>query len=257
MTLPSSIPVAVVVMLFVLGCAAFGGYLRGRLSSHLDGDTKDAVKATVGLLATLAALLLGLILASAKSTFEGISDEVDSAAAKLVLLDDNLRDMGPGADTARELLAQIAASRIGAIWGAGDRQLNRVALDSKETSATFVSFRRAIQSARTENESQQRAKARAIDLTDEVRQIRFLAQVRESIGIMTPILVLIVFWLGVISLGLNLFAPRNGTVFALNVLCALSVAAAIFLIIEMGQPYSGLFRVSPAPLKAALEQLRR
>jgi len=242
-------------MLFVLGCAAFGGYLRGRLSSHLDADTKDAVKAAVGLLATLAALLLGLILASAKSSFEGISDEVESAAAKLVLLDDNLRDMGPGADTARELLAQIAASRIDAIWGTSHRHLNRVAL--AETSATVAGFRRAIQSARTENESQQRAKARAIDLADEVRQIRFLAQVRESIGIMTPILVLIVFWLGVINLGLNLFAPRNGTVFALNVLCAVSVAAAIFLILEMGQPYSGVFRVSPAPLEAALEQLRR
>jgi len=244
-------------MAFVLGCAVLGGYLRSLLSSHLDGDTKDAVKATVGLLATLTALLLGLILASAKSSFEGIDDEVQSAAGKIVLLDDNLRDMGPGADAVRAQLVALTAARIDAAWGTGHRRLSRIGPDTAETSATIGSFRRAILSARTEEESQRRAQARAIALTDELRQIRFLAQVRQDHPIMTPLLVMIVFWLGVINLGLNLFAPRNRTVFALNVLCALSVAAAIFLILEMERPYSGVFRVSPEPMEAALALISR
>ena len=257
MKLPTSILVAAAVMAFVLACAVLGGYLRGRLSGHLDGDTKDAVKATVGLVATLTALLLGLILASAKSSFEAISEEVQTAAGKLVLLDDNLRDIGPAADPARAQLVQITAGRIDAIWGTDHRRMLPPGRDSAETSATLGTFRNAVQALRAENESQQRAQARALALLDEVRQIRFLALVRQSTGIMTPLLVLIVGWLGLINLGLNLFAPRNGTVLVLNVLVAASVAAAIFLILEMERPYSGIFRVPSEPVEEALSQMSR
>ena len=72
-----------------------------------------------------------------------------------------------------------------------------------------------------------------------------------------PFLVLLVLWLAVIFASLGLFAPRNGTVYAVMLVCALSASSAIFLILEMDQPFEGLLEISDAPLRNAVIQLNR
>jgi hypothetical protein len=70
-----------------------------------------------------------------------------------------------------------------------------------------------------------------------------------------PFLVVMVFWLAVIFASFGLFAPRNATVIATLFVCALSVSGAIFLILELDSPFSGLLQISDAPLRNAIAHL--
>jgi hypothetical protein len=67
--------------------------------------------------------------------------------------------------------------------------------------------------------------------------------------------VVLVFWLAIIFASFGLFAPRNATVIAAFVVCALSVSGAIFLILELDRSFEGMLQVSSAPLRAALAHL--
>jgi hypothetical protein len=78
---------------------------------------------------------------------------------------------------------------------------------------------------------------------------------RGGSSISTPLLVMLVFWLAIIFTSFGLFAPRNATVLTTLLLCAMAVAAAIFLILEMYSPFKGLIQISSAPLRSALPQL--
>ena len=70
-----------------------------------------------------------------------------------------------------------------------------------------------------------------------------------------PFLVVLVFWLTILFISFGLFAPPNATVIATLFVCALSVSGAIFLILELDQPFEGLIRISSAPLRNALAHL--
>lgn len=99
--------------------------------------------------------------------------------------------------------------------------------------------------------------ARALTLTSEIEEARWLLVEENRSSIPTPFLVVLVFWLTAIFASLGLFAPRNGTVFTVLLVCALSVSTAIFMILEMDQPYDGILRVSAAPLRSALVELKQ
>jgi hypothetical protein len=71
------------------------------------------------------------------------------------------------------------------------------------------------------------------------------------------LVVVVVFWLAAIFVSWGLFAPTNGTVIATLCIAALSVSAAILVVLEMYTPYIGLIRLSSAPVRAALEHLGR
>src|SRR6185295_14469015 len=102
---------------------------------------------------------------------------------------------------------------------------------------------------------QRTAIARALQASDELAQVRALVIAHTGSGIIMPLLVVLVFWFTIITAGLNLFAPRNGTTLVFNILCALSSAS--FLVLEMDQSFGGMIHVSDAPLRAALAQLAR
>ena len=80
-------------------------------------------------------------------------------------------------------------------------------------------------------------------------------QSRSSIPM--PFLVVLVSWLAVIFAILGLLAPRNGTVYVVILVCALSVSTAVYLILEMDQPFEGILQISSAPLQSALTEIAR
>jgi len=252
----SSFVISVAVVVVVMSGALLGGFLRSRLPKHhLDGDTRDIVKAGIGLLATLAALVLGLIIASAKNSFDAKSEEVQSAAVKVVHLDSSLRQLGSGGEQVRQELMRTLKSRIDQIWGPRDR--GHVTLAKLASQPKIEELQAAIRGISPKDEAQKSAIAKAMQATDDLAQIRALVLADRGSAIIMPLLVLLVFWFTVISAGLNLFAPRNATTFSFNLLCALSIASAIFLILEMDQAFGGVIQVSDAPLRAALAQLAR
>jgi hypothetical protein len=247
----NEVMVALLVAAMIFGGAVFGVLAKRRLPGHhLDGDTKDVVRAGVGLLSTLAALVLGLVITTSKGSYDEQSRGVQAIAAKLVELDGALRALGPEGKAVRGVLYRDTTQRVDQVWGKGAGD------EAKRRAAAHVVRDPGIQDAiariAPRDETERAALYRAKTLVSEVLEMRTLAAGHHGSPILAPLLVLLVLWFMCIEAGLNLFAPQNGTIWVVNVVCALSVAGAIFLIIEMDEPFGGLIVLSDAPLRAAL-----
>jgi hypothetical protein len=246
-----SLAFAVSVVIVVLGCASLGGYLRRRVPApHLADDSRSIAMAGIGLLVTMASLAMSLLLSESKSRFDTLTSEVRDVAVKLVLFDSELRDLGPAGAQSRADLRSFVAARIEAVWRG--RSGPGVATHDVDTERRIAALRRALQAVHPENDEQRLAKARALQLEAELRQVRLITQANQSSEIVAPFLVLIVLWFAIIVTALNVFAPRNGTIRTLNLMAALSIGGAIFLILEMDDPFGGMIRISDAPLRSAL-----
>jgi len=248
--------VSLVVYLCVM-CGAFVGIYLHRVlpPDHVKADTREIVNLATGLLATLAALVLGLMVASAKSSFDARSEEVRETGARIIMLDRSLRQYGPQAQGARELLRQLTEARIQHVWIDPKRVGQEGTVGSQ--AAQIEEVRGRLFALTPGNDMQKWAHARALTLLAELEQARWLLIEQSRGSIPMPFLVVLVFWTAVIFASLGLFAPRNGTVYTIIFVSALSVAAAIFLILEMDQPFEGLLQISSEPLRNALEAIVR
>lgn len=234
-----------------------GTYLRAVLPKHhLDAETRDAVRIGVGLIATMAALVLGLLLATAKTSFDTKSNEVRISAAKVILLDRTLREYGADGNTIRALLRDIIEHRLHR--GLVDTG-NLTVIEPSTTSDTLPMERmqEQLRALAPVTPGQRLAQARAVQLGEDLAQTRWLLVEQVGGTIPLPFLVLLVLWVALIFASLGLFAPRNGTFFAVIIVCALSVSSALFLIIEMDRPFGGLLRISDAPISSAIRYLQR
>jgi hypothetical protein len=245
--------IALLVLAIVMTGGLFGSYLRSRLPQHhLDGDSRDTAKVAIGFVTTLAALVLGLMLSSAKNSFDAQSADVQTAAADVALLDYNLRLIGSSAEPARQELRQFVSGRMQAIWGESALQPGTSSIAG---TTGFQALAKTIMELKPSGEAEHSAWLKAMQVVDKVAELRALTITSIGSAVMPPLLMVLVFWLTVIAVGLNTFAPRNLTVAVLNFVCALSGTAAIFLILELDIPFQGIIHVSPAPLQAALLQL--
>ena len=253
----SALGVSLIAFAVVLA-GAFIGAMVGRMlpKHHLDAESKDMIKVGVGFLATLAALVLGLLIASAKSSFDTRSEEVQQSAAKIVLLDRNLRQFGAAADPARDYLRQLVTSRVNLAWMEKETSLETKGVPS-DRSFGIEEFQDMLRALIPADEAQRLLKARLIQLSEDLANARWLLIEQIDRTVPMPFLVVLVVWLAAIAGSLSLFAPRNGTVMAVNVVCALSFASAIFLILEMDTPFKGLLKISDAPLRNALAFVNR
>jgi hypothetical protein len=250
------IEIALIVFVCVFGGTLFGMCLRSVLPEHhLTENTKDVIKLGMGLIATMAALVLGLVIATAKSSYDTQNAAIKNTAAKVLLLDHVLAKYGPETKDARDLLRRTVASRIEAIWPEDPSQ--RVRLGEPEAIIAGEGIEARILQLSPQNDIQRWLQSQALQIGSEIMQTRWL--VVGGLGSSVPVLFLevVVFWLTLIFGSFGLLAPRNATVVAVLFLCALSVAGSLFLILEMDQPFDGLMKVSSAPLRYALAQLGR
>jgi hypothetical protein len=246
--------IALIVFACVFGGALLGMFLRVVLpEQHLSEDTKDVIKLGMGLIATMAALVLGLVIATAKSSYDTQDAAVKHTAAKVLLLDRMLANYGPETKEARDLLRQTVASRLDAIWPKDRSQRARLGAPEVEPVAQGIEAR--ILQLSPHNDAQRWLQSQALKIGSDIMQTRWL--VLGGLGSSVPVLflVVVVFWLTIIFGSFGLFAPRNATVVAVLFLCSLSVAGSIFLILEMDRPFEGLMKISSAPLRYTLSQL--
>ena len=233
--------------LSVFACVFVGGmlglFVGPRLpTQHASSESKDVVRLGMGLVATTVALVLGLLVASAKSFYDTQNNEVTQLAANLVLLDRVLAHYGPEAADARASLRATAAHLPEVLQpGAGLRK------------AEFVLDK--IQELSPKDDNQRTMKAQASNLAVQMGQTRWLMFTQNTVPVPKPLLFVLTFWLTVLFISFGLFAPNNLTVKSGLFISALAVAGAIFLILQMYQPHGGLIQVSDAPLRAAMVQL--
>ncbi len=246
--------IALIVFACVFGGALLGMFLGGVLPEHhLSEDTKDVVKLGMALIGTMAALVLGLMIATAKSSYDAQDAAVKHTAAKVLLLDRMLSNYGPQTKEARELLRQTVASRLEAIWPESRSQHPR--LDAPETVFTDRGIETRILQLSPQNDAQRWLQTQALRISRDILETRWLVLGSVGSSIPVPFLVIVVFWLTIIFGSFGLFAPRNTTVVAVLLLCALSVAGSIFLILEMDRPFEGVMKISSAPVRYTLSHL--
>lgn len=236
----------------VLGGTALGMALRSLLPEHhLSDDSRDAVKLGIGMVATLAALVLGLLLASAKGNYDTMSNELKQVSAKIVLLDRVMAQYGPETAETRDLLKKAVTATLQRIW---PEKENRAALASLPKPLNYLEMvQDKLRHLSPRNDAQRQLQSRAIQVAGDVADTRWLlyTQVGQS-SIQTPFFVLLVFWLVIIFGSFGLFSPRNATVAIVLLVCIISATGSLYLILELDQPYHGLIKISGGPLHTAL-----
>jgi hypothetical protein len=246
--------VGALVFICVFGGALIGMQLRPRLpQTHLGDESKDSVKLGMGLVATKAALVLGLLVASAKNSYDEQRRGLDQISANLVLIDSVLAQYGPETLQARQRLRSIVAAGIRRIWPADSSQDPSLA---PATTAEGESLHGLILRLAPVNDQQRSLQAAALQISMDLGRGRWLLVAQDEGDPIPPLfLVILIFWLTVLFISIGLFAPRNATVIASLSLSSLSVAAAIFLILELAHPFSGLVQISSEPLRTAVSHL--
>lgn len=248
----SPIAIASIIFACTFTAALFGSVLHRKLPDHhLNEDSKDVVKLVMGLVATLAALVLGLLIASTKSSFDKQSAELQQVSAAVMELDALLIHFGPDAREARQRLHSAVSAASEKISAKDDVRLGLTA--SHDTNACFDS----IQNLSSNTESQRFIQKRALEISATLHQTPTLTADQDGSSIPLPFLIILVFWISVLFLGFGLLAKGNATITVALLIGALSVASGIFLILELDEPYDGLIRISNAPLRNALAQINQ
>src|SRR5438034_2667463 len=238
----------------VFGGALLGMFFRSVLPEHhLTQDSKDVVKLGMGLIGTMAALVLGLLIASAKSAFDTQNNEFKQAAANIVLLDRTLAHYGPETKQTRDLIRRTVAFRLAATWPEDDSTPSR--LDTPETTPTVETIETGIRELSPKTDGQRWLQSRALQFTGDLQQTRWLLFGGVADSMPMPFLVVLVFWITVIFASFGLFAPPNGTVVSVLLVCALSIAASIVLVVQLGRPFEGMLKISSAPFRYTLSHL--
>jgi len=250
-------PLAISLIAFgcILGGMLLGMFLRGVLPEHhLSDQSMGVVKLGTGMIATLAALVIGLLIASAKGSFDTMSNGLIHTGSKIILLDRVMAQYGPETREARDLLRRGLASVIERIWP--KERIEQTGVKGLDPRAGIEALQEKLLQLSPQNEAQRWAQSRALQVSGEIAETRWL--LFQQIGLSSlsmPFFAILVFWLVVIFFSFGLSASRNTTVIVVLLICALSAAGSLFLIQELDQPYGGLISISSAPLRKALTYL--
>ena len=246
--------IAVILFVGLVGVALLGGRL-GRLlpEEQLSAESKDAVKLAMGLIATMTAVLLGLLISSAKGTFDTAQSEVMQMAAKVALLDRVLALYGPEAAEARRALRDAVADAARRAWPANGSAPVRLDPNEQMGDAVYVAIHRLT----PHDDAQRTLKTQAATLMVQLGELRSLLQAQSIPAVSKPLLIALVSWLVVIFFGFSLVAPANATSTLALVAGAFSVAGAVFLILELDHPFAGVIRIPSEPITNTLNHLAK
>ena len=247
-----TISLAAILFLFLAGVTLLGARLRRLVpAEHLSADSKDAVKLALGLVATMTAILLGLLVSSAKSSFDTARSEVMQMAAKIALLDRVLMLYGPQTADARHALRDSVAEGVRRTWPADGRRPAQLEPNEEMGDAVYV----AISRLAPQDEAQRALKTEATTLMVQLAELRTLVRAQAVSSVSKPLLIALVIWLVVIFLGFSLLAPANATNTLALLAGAFSVACAVFIILDLDHPFAGVVRIPSEPMIRTLNHL--
>ena len=242
---------------FVSFVAIFGGVLVGRFAArrlpnrHLNIETQTAVTVSVAVIGTLSALVLGLMISAANTSFSARSDEIRQLSLQLIRMDRNLRRYGPEAAETRASLR---------IWGfAKIQQLfpdkTKPPISSDTTVALLENVQDELLALSPETERQKYLRTLCLTLSGQIIQARWALEIRAGHSIPTAFLVLLIFWLAIVFGSFGLFAPANPTAMIALFLCSVAVAGGIVLIENLDNPGSGFIQLPSDSLRKALVEI--
>jgi hypothetical protein len=236
----------------IFGGSLIGIFIRSVLPErYFSNEEKDALRLGLGLVATLSALVLGLLISTAKSSYDARRNQLTQIATDVILVDRSLELYGPETSSARLALHNQIVAVIDQIDSVGTSASKLQPSPQTDLSDFYHMVRRLS----PRDDSQRALKAEVLRISLEVGQIRASALARESSSIPRPLLVILVFWLTALFVGFGLFSPRNLIAVATLGVCALTAATAVLLILDMDQPLTGFMKISIEPLRNALVEI--
>jgi hypothetical protein len=255
MPIVSSIAISSIVFACVFGSSVAAMIVRRFLPDHhLSAESRDVVKLGMGLIATLAALVLGLLIATAKGTYDAQSGIINELSANFLLLDRVLVRYGPETKDTRELLKKYVSASMGRIWPQDSGQSANLTPTGEAKAVGEILYDK-VGEFTPKTEAQRELRARAISIMADIAQARLRLFARQDSALPLPFLVVLVFWASILFAGYGLLGPGNATVVVVLIVCALSVTGAIFLMLELATPFAGVMRVSDEPMRQALSLL--
>ncbi len=255
----NSYQISLIAFSIIFGCALLGFLLQSFIpKDHLIGDSKDAVKLGAGLLATMAALVLGLMVSSAKGTFDSVNLHISDAAAMNMHLDHVLKQYGPETAKIRTELRTSISKRLRDIWPeeVSDPKAQAAAgKDARIQGTSLDVMKSMITDLQPTTLMQRKLQDSAFNIVHEIERERYTVEALAT-GNLSMFLVFIpVFWTAALTLIYSTMASRNLTVISVLFICSLSIAASIFLIFEMSTPLDGTIKVSSAPLRMVIKEI--
>jgi len=250
----SDLATSVVIFACLFGSALLGFWLRALLPEELlSPASRDLIKLGIGTIATMTAVVLGLLVGSAKGSYDAESRGLTEFSAKIIILDRVLAHYGPETQKARTLLSVSVSHLLENTWPEGSHSPA-----AEPNGARGELLYEEIEGLVPKDDEQRVLKNRAIGIAAELLETRWLME-EQVYGspVSLPLLVVVVFSLMITFTSFGLHAPSNTVILATFFLTALAVAAVMFLILEMYRPFGGLIPISSAPLRGALRHLKQ
>jgi len=248
----NSIVVSSIVFVSIFAAAVLGMAIRRILpEDHVGSDAKEVVRLATGLIATMSALVLGMLVSSAKSSYDASKNEVAEMSSDIVAIDRLLAKYGPETGELRAEFRQLVEFGLDRLWpSSASRHAELRPADHGQVLADKLML------LEPKNDTQVAAKTQITSMVIALHKSQWLLFLKsEQKPIPIPLLVVLILWLAAIFASFGLFAPSNPTVVATLALSALAVSSAIFIILEMYTPFSGVLRISPEPILEALRQM--
>lgn len=241
----------IAISLLVAACVFSGGvaglFLHRVLSpSTLTKDTQDVVRLSIGMLSVLSSLVLGLLIATAKTAYDINDHAVRRYAAELALLNETLRDYGGPASAPRDKLRQYTDTLLSDIWTKNGTAPN---LNDNRAWVLMENVREEVRALQPIDDGQKWLRDQALAINVNLLRDRYLLIGEQGPSVSPMVLAILVSWITVIFVSFGLNAPRNGIVVAAFLVCSLAIGGSIFLILEMDRPLDGIMQISSVPFK--------
>jgi Protein of unknown function (DUF4239) len=245
----SAVDVALIAFASILASTAIGLMMRYWLpEEHLTGDSKEVIRLATALIGTMAAVVLALLFASTRNSFQDTDNNVGRMTTSVIQLDHVLQEYGPEGRPLREALRRDIVSIVASIW----QDAAAVQPDARAGQVTVLTMLRQMTPA---NPLQGALQARALSVSGDLEQMRLTLIAQPTDSLSKPFVTVLVLWLCFIFLSFSMSAKANTTLVVVLVVCAFAASSAIYLILELQQPFDGLLQIPNAALRNALGPL--
>jgi hypothetical protein len=255
---------AAILLVILFASAAVGLFIRPLLpEKHRSREHVEIVQLIITMLVTFASLVMGLLTYSVKGSFDAASDDMAALAGQIVQLDHALREYGPETDTARGMLRSYTAAVIATTWPdeppppgnyylKNARPISPGGMESLDLGNILSRIGITIHKLDPQDDFHRGLASDSHARLQDLIQSRWHVIEQAHPTISRPFFAVFVFWLAVIFASFGLVAPRSGFVIAMMALCAISIASAVFVILDMDTPFSGVIMISSQPMRNAL-----
>jgi hypothetical protein len=249
---PVLISLCVAVVVFAGGLVGLHIHKLVR-AEWLSPETRDVVRLGTGMLSVLASLVLGLLIATAKSSFDTTDTALRTYAADMILLDETLRDYGDAAVVPRRSLREYATLLLDHTWGPNPRGAYLV--EDRAAGDMMEHVREEIRALKPVDEGQKWLQDQALQVHASLLRQRWLLLERSGPSVRPTVIVILSAWIAAIFASFGLNAPRNRVVVGAFFICAVAIGSAIFLVLQLDSPFQGLLRISDEPFLTALSHM--